>query len=133
MRELRWLFEQGNSFKQDFIREIYSSLKAGNFRLAVLGVRALLEQVMIENVADQRTFTQNLEAFERAGFISRIQREALGPIIEAGHASMHRGFKATEAEINAILDVTENVVESIYVAKGKAAGLAVPPRARPNE
>ena len=129
MFELRWLFEGENSFKQDFIREIYSALKAGNYRLAVLGVRALLEQIMIENASDHGNFSKNLEAFEKAGYISRIQREALGPVIEAGHASMHRGFRATETQINAILDVTENVIESIYVAKEKAAGLAVPLRA----
>ena len=130
MMEFFWIGVGENSFKQDFIREIYSALKAGNCRLCVLGVRALLEQVMLENIVDQGSFPANLNLFESSGFISRIQREALQPVIEAGHASMHRGFKASESEINGILDVLENVMESIYVSKKRVSGLSLPARKR---
>ena len=135
-RQPKWMLELflseniSNPFKHEFIGEIYSSLKAGNLRLTVLGVRALLEQIMLEHVGDQGTFQKNLDAFESGGFLSRVQREALGPVIEAGHASMHRGFKATGKEVEAILDVTENVIESIYVAKQRSAGLNIPPRTK---
>ncbi|GLR27253.1 hypothetical protein GCM10007875_23440 [Limnobacter litoralis] len=128
MMDLFWLELNNNSFKQDFIQEIYSALKAGNRRLAVLGVRALLEQVMLENVGDQGNFLANLNKFELEGFISRLQREALQPVVEAGHASMHRGFKASETEIDSILDVLENVMESIYVSKHRVSGIRVPNR-----
>jgi len=133
----KWMFDLflseslDNSFKYEFIQEIYSSLKTGNRRLAVLGVRALLEQVMLEHIEDQGTFAKNLTRFETSGFISRIQREAISPVIEAGHASMHRGFKATAQQVDAILDVTENVIESIYVAKSRTTDLKVPPRKTP--
>jgi hypothetical protein len=128
MHELFMSGGASNPFKHEFIREIYSSLKVGNFRLTVLGVRALLEQVMLEKIEDQGTFAGNINAFESAGFISRIQREAIMPVIEAGHASMHRGFKATEQQVEAILDITENVIESIYIAGSRTTGLNVPPR-----
>lgn len=130
----KWMFELFlsenlmNPFKQEFIREIYSSLKVGNLRLTVLGVRALLEQVMIEQTGDQGTFEKNLDKFQSEGFISRLQREALAPVIEAGHASMHRGFKASPAQVDAILDVTENIIESIYVSTLRSKNLQVPPR-----
>ena len=133
-RPPKWMFELflsdsfHNPFKHDFIREIYSSLKARNLRLTVLGVRALLEQVMLEHIEDKHSFAGNLEAFEAQGFISRVQREAILPVIEAGHASMHRGFKATEQQVEAILDIAENVIESIYITKSRATGIEVPPR-----
>ncbi len=133
-RQPKWMFELflsdnlNNPFKHEFIREIYSSLKAGNLRLTVLGVRALFEQVMLEHIDDKGTFAKNIEQFEASGFISHIQREAILPVIEAGHASMHRGFKATEQQVEAILDVTENVIESIYITKSRTTGLKVPPR-----
>ncbi len=41
---------------------------------------------------------------------------------------MHRGFKANEQQVEAILDVTENIIEAIYVTKHRASGLNVPPR-----
>jgi hypothetical protein len=128
MFELFMSSDLNNPFKHEFIREIYSSLKTGNLRLTVLGVRALLEQVMLEHVEDKGSFVKNLDQFEQAGFISRIQREAIVPVIEAGHASMHRGFKATEQQVEAILDITENLIESIYIAKSRTNGLKVPPR-----
>ena len=83
---------------------------------------------MLEHIEDQGTFAKNLSKFEAAGFISRVQCEAIRPVIEAGHASMHRGFRATEQQIEAILDVTENVIESIYIAKQRSTGLDVPQR-----
>lgn len=130
----RWMFQLflednlNNPFKHEFIHEIYSSLNMGNLRLTVLGVRALLEQIMLELIDDQGSFNKNLAQFEESGFISRVQREAVLPVIEAGHASMHRGFKATKHEVEAILDVTENVIESIYIAKSRTTKLKVPPR-----
>lgn len=101
---------------------------AVNLRLCVIGIRALLEHVMVENISDQGGFFANLKAFETGGFISRVQREAIEPVLEAGHASMHRGFKATEPQVQALLDVTENVLESIYITGGRVKGLAIPPR-----
>ena len=127
-----WLSENiENPFKLEFLREIYAALKAGSLRLAVIGVRALLEQVMLQHVSDQGTFKKNLDAFESAGFISHIQRLSIEPVIEAGHASIHRGFKATYEQVEAILDVTENILESLYISKERAAGLSVPPRSQP--
>jgi hypothetical protein len=115
-------------FKREFIGEIYSCLKAGNIRLTVLGVRALLEQVMLEHIQDQHSFAKNIAEFEKMGFISRVQREAILPVIEAGHASMHRGFKASKEQVEAMIDITENIIESIYIAKTRTKGLVVPQR-----
>lgn len=117
-----------NPFKREFLREIYVSLESNNFRLAVLGIRALLEQIMVESVEDQGSFVGNLDKFEADGYISKFQREALKPVIEAGHASMHRGFKASKNEVETIMDVVENLIESIYVSKQKSAKLKIPPR-----
>lgn len=117
-----------NPFKREFLHEIYVALRSNSVRLAVLGIRALLEQVMIESIDDQGRFIDNLEKFQEEGFISKRQREALGPVIEAGHASMHRGYKPTLREVEAIMDVVENVIESIYISKQKSSTLNVPPR-----
>jgi hypothetical protein len=133
-REPKWMLDLffgeriSNPEKHDFMREIYSAYTAGNLRLCVIGIRALLEHVMVENITDQGSFVVNLNAFESGGFISRIQREAIEPVLAAGHASMHRGFKASEPQVQALLDVTENILESIYITKGKVKGLEIPPR-----
>lgn len=133
-KEPEWLFELMlsemflNPFKTDFLREIYTALRNNTPRLAVIGMRALLEQLMIENVGDNGSFVKNLNKFEEQGFLSKIQRAATEPLIEAGHASTHRGFKAKTEEIVYLLDVIENLIESIYVNHKKAKKISVPPR-----
>ncbi|WP_414649130.1 DUF4145 domain-containing protein [Collimonas sp.] len=61
-------------------------------RLAVLGIRALPEHIMVEKIGDQGSFEENLAAFHAAGSISSVQRSAMSPAIQAGHASMHRAY-----------------------------------------
>lgn len=121
-----------NPYKREFLNEIYVSLKNDNLRLAVLGIRALLEQIMVESVEDQGTFGENLAKFEADGYISKAQKEAIAPVIEAGHVSMHRGYKPSKEEVEVIMDVVENVIESIYITKKKASGLKIPPRVKKN-
>ncbi|WP_371851449.1 DUF4145 domain-containing protein [Duganella sacchari] len=44
---------------------MYVAISSSALRLATLGVRALLEHVMIEKVGDNGSFKKNLEAFEQ--------------------------------------------------------------------
>jgi len=73
------------------LQELYTGIGAQNWWLTMLGVRSLLEFVMVEKVGDNGSFVKNLEKFLDGGFISKIQLDALGPLIEAGHATTHRG------------------------------------------
>ena len=54
----------------DLFLEIYQAVCGGQLRLAVMGVRALIEQVMIHKVGDNGSFVKNLDAFQKAGYIS---------------------------------------------------------------
>jgi hypothetical protein len=96
-----------------------------------MGIRALLEQVMIAKVGDKGTFPKNLHAFCEAGFISTIQRDAIKHIIDVGHAAIHRKFKPTQRDLNTALDITEGVLAAIYVHPGAATDLShrIPTRA----
>lgn len=135
-KEPRWLFSLlvsenfNNPYKYEFLKEIYIALSNNNLRLAVIGVRALLEQVMIESVGDQKSFKENLNKFMENGYISRVQKDTIVPVLEAGHASMHRGFKAKKAEVEALVDVVENIIESIYINHQKLAKIAIPERGK---
>jgi hypothetical protein len=42
-----------------------------------MGIRSVLEQVMIHQVGDHGTFGKNLDAFCSGGYASRVQRDAL--------------------------------------------------------
>jgi Domain of unknown function (DUF4145) len=130
---LIWLSLDFNSNESELgklLTEIYQALDGGQHRLAAMGVRALLERVMILKVGDLDTFDQKLDAFQKQGYISLIQRDAMRSTLDVGDAAMHRAFKPTEQDLKIALDVVEGVFSPIFGHKEEAERLGdrVPPR-----
>ena len=114
----------------DLLTEIYIAIRNDQRALAAMGVRALLESIMIEKVGDLGSFSANIKAFETDGYVSHIQRERLETILEVGHAAMHRLYKPSKEDIITLVDITESVIESIYIHGKKVEKLknGIPPR-----
>jgi hypothetical protein len=95
-----------------------------------MGIRALLEQVMIEKVGDLGSFVKILDAFQTQGYVGLVQRETLENILEAGHATMHRFFMPREEDLGILLDVTEVVLQGVFIHLPASANVAdrLPPR-----
>jgi len=95
--------------------EIYDALGVGAYRLATMGIRALVERIMIDAVGDRGRFENNISAFFEAGFVAPKQQDTFKNIlIEAGHAAMHRNFKPDAEAVNTLLDMVEGIMRSIY-------------------
>jgi hypothetical protein len=124
-----WL-QHGGEVVRELLSEVYSALQNNQPRLAAMGVRATLEQIMVSKVGDQRSFARNLAEFEAKGFVSPVQRERLEAILEAGHASIHRSYKPSHADLVTLVDLTEHIVETVYLHESAVALLKnrVPPR-----
>jgi hypothetical protein len=75
---------------------LYQAVDGGQYRIAAMGIRAVLEQVMIMKVGDLKTFNDKLEEFRKRGYISLLQRDAMQATLEVGNATVHRAFKPTE-------------------------------------
>jgi hypothetical protein len=71
----------------DLLKEIYQAVQGKQYRLAVMGIRAFLEQLMVIKVGDKGTFEKNLDAFFAEGYISKIQKNAVSHILDSGHAN----------------------------------------------
>ena len=114
----------------DLIREIYIALQNDAPRLAVLGIRALLELIMIDKVGDQGSFKKNLNEFQNKGFISQKQKEIIEIVLEVGHAAMHRSYIPSKKDVVPLMDITESIFEMIYIneSKSKGIGKKVPKR-----
>jgi Domain of unknown function (DUF4145) len=112
------------------MNEVYTAFHNSCRRLVAMGIRATLEQVMIDKVNDHRSFEINLDEMVKAGYLSSRQRMDLDTILESGHATIHRGWEPTDDQITTIFDITENLIERIYVHGPRAERLAraVPPR-----
>lgn len=135
--EPTWLNELDNilegeehKFIYDLMKEIYSSLHNDSRRLATMGIRALIEHIMIKKVSDQGSFPRNIDKFEEMGFISVSQKEILKAVLEAGHATIHRSYSPTVEDLHTCMDIAESIVESVYIHPTKANKLKgkIPPR-----
>lgn len=115
---------------EDMIDEVYVALENGSTRLATMGIRAIIETVMIDKVSDNGTFVANLEELYGQGYVSSKQKDRLKIVLEAGHAAMHRGYCPSSKELNNILDICENLIEFLYVHEIKTDKLSkkIPPR-----
>lgn len=126
-----WLeLSSDDEFVEQLLKEIYVALQHNLPSLAAMGVRSLLEKIMISKTGDLGSFVQNIIEFERLGYVSRIQRERLEAILEAGHAAIHRTFNPSKKDVITLVDLTEHIVETVYLHEAKVTALKkrVPPR-----
>ena len=117
--ELRSVFE-----------EIYRSLDANNRLLPMMGARTLIDMLMVEKVGDVGTFDEKLKKLEALGVISSRNREVLAAALDVGSAAAHRGHTPNSDDVNAVMDIVENLVHAVYVLPGMAQRLrtTTPPR-----
>jgi hypothetical protein len=115
---------------KELIDEVYIAMHSGSNRLAAMGTRAIIETMMIDKVSDNDSFAANLSEMFKQGYISPKQNERLKIVLDAGHAAIHRDYCPTTKELNSILDICENVIESLYIHEVKAKSLSkkIPPR-----
>jgi hypothetical protein len=108
-----WL---GETEIEQLLSEIYIALHNGSLRLATMGVRALLEHIMIDKVGDKGSIGANITAFFEAGYVAKNDQTIFrDKVIEAGHAAMHRGSKPSAADLKVLVDLTESLIASIYI------------------
>jgi Domain of unknown function (DUF4145) len=117
----------------EIMREAYTARNSGGLRLCAMGIRAALEMVMIDKTGDHQNFTKNIDAFEKAGYLSGRQRSMIDSILEAGHAAIHRGWEPTKNDIETLFRIAESVIENVYLHEPRAERLekAVPKRHKP--
>lgn len=112
-----------DGFVQGLLNEIYVAVQNNLPNLALMGVRSLLEKVMISKSGDKGSFSKNLNAFALAGYVSDNQKEHLDAILEAGHAVIHRKYKPKDEDVVIVLDITEHIIEFVYLHHSKVSVL----------
>lgn len=112
--------------EESFIKifdEVYIALQNKCSRLAVMGIRSLVEQIMKEKCGKAGSFKNKLQKLKESGFISELQESALGVVLEKGHTAVHEPYKPDTKEVIAALDIVENIIESIYINENKTEKL----------
>lgn len=98
--------------------------------LPMMGLRALLESVMIERIGDNGTFGAQLEKFVMNGFVTSQHADSIRIVLGAGHAAMHRTYFPSPDDLLTCAEVVKHLLHGLYVFHPKVQVLAanVPPR-----
>ncbi len=112
------------------MEEVYKALQANSNRLAIMGTRTLIDMVIRHKVGDRGPFTEGLKELYKQGFVSSQNVQFLTAAFDAGSAAAHRGYVGQAEEVNAVMDIVENLLQSVYVLEDLAEQLkrSTPPR-----
>jgi len=130
----KWFEILENSGKAEaicgLVREIYSTIQNDSLRLATMGLRSLVEHIMIDKIGDHKSFEKNLQKFHDDGYISQVQKDSLAILIETGHAVTHRSYMPSRDDLASLLDIAESIIETIYVNQPNISSIKdrIPPR-----
>jgi hypothetical protein len=108
----------------DLLREVYQAYHAECPRLAVMGIRALVDVVCADKIGDCGGFDRKLDALVKGEFISSRDSDILKAAVELGHAVAHRGYRPATGDVCSALDIVENMLRSMYHAPGVAQKLS---------
>lgn len=121
-----WIFSLEKNYIE-LLAEIYSATNAGSVRLALMGMRTILDQYINETIGDVGTFAQKIATLASEGHISTAQEKLISVAIDAGNATAHRGFKPNKKIINAVLDIVEHLLKTRFLMlKTEEISLEIP-------
>jgi hypothetical protein len=121
--DLSWLFDDTKHQLRELFREVYSAVHSGNYRLAMMGTRAIVDVALTDKLGDIGGFEKKLKVPSENGWISIAQLRPLSAAVEAGNAASHRAYKPDENQLNLVLDVVENFIHLLYVQEENAIAI----------
>jgi hypothetical protein len=97
------------------LREVYQSANDRQPRLLSMGVRAVLDLVMIQTIGDAGSFENKMSAMAKTGHLSGRQQDMLATVIDAGSAASHRGFQPPRDLLEQMLVVMASIVRDHFI------------------
>jgi hypothetical protein len=100
---------------QELLREVYGALQNGSRRLAVMGVRAMLDRVITKAVGDKGPFFKRLKSYVEHGRLGLRTEDAINAVFNVGSAAAHRAFRPSQEQIIDAIDALEHILHEAYV------------------
>ena len=107
-----WIFRLNKQYIE-LLSEVYAAFNNSGYRLAMMGLRTIVDIFIVENIGDKGTFKQKLQLLKAEGYVSNSQFELLDTSIEAGNASAHRGYKPSEEALISVIEVVEHLLKPL--------------------
>ncbi len=128
-RRPRWMNKLPKPMRE-MLRQAYVALDSNCPALTTMGARAVLDMLLVEQVGDVGGFGKKLKALEESGVVGQKNRLILETALDAGSAAAHRGHQAAADDVNAVMDILENLLQAVYQLDSLADRLrrTTPPR-----
>lgn len=105
--------------------DVYGALNAGLNVPAAGAMRTAFDVVAVHLGVDPNLpFVRKLDDLVKRGELSAKDREALDILVEAGSASLHRGWEPKEHELQMLAHILESFVERKLIITGSASRLS---------
>lgn len=108
-------YEKLDAPMRELIAEINTAINNKLRTLPTIGLRTLLDMVIVEHIGDSGTFKQKLERFENEGHISSTQSELLLRVLDTGSAAAHRGHTPDQEDLQTCIDFVKSLMHSLYI------------------
>ncbi len=113
----------------NILMETYRALHNESPMLAVMGVRAALEILMIKLVGDNGSFAKNVDKFIDAGYVAKNVKDAIMSTLDVGSAAIHRGYTPDLTVLNDVFEVVEGIfVSTLLPSYGARIKKKTPPK-----
>ena len=114
------------------VNETYVALQSNCVHSTAMCIRAIIENLMISTVGEAGSFSGNLSAFERAGYISAKQRPIIEAVLEVGHATIHRNHRPKRQQLVMLIDILETLLQLLYIHPEQSKDLSKTTPRRPS-
>jgi len=123
-------YEGLDNVKKALIQEIDMSIANKLTALPTMGLRTLIESIMMDFVGDSRGFAGKLKRFEVEGFITGKHAAMIDKVLDAGNAAAHRAYFPNEEDLLTCVNVVRHLMEGLYILHPKLKKVAenTPPR-----
>lgn len=118
---------------REVMGEVYRGVDLDLRSLSAMGIRAVIDMVLVGLVGDVGGFDKKLSQMVFKGLLTEMSRSHMLAAIEAGNAAAHRGHIPDRADLHALLKICENLLYEHFVVPGQTQRLRAntPVRAKP--
>lgn len=92
-------------------RAINNKLKA----LPTIGLRTLLETVMVDKIGDASTFHKKVKRLTEEGYVTPKMANILNCVLDAGNASAHRAYVPSKEDLITCVEIVKHLMHCIYI------------------
>lgn len=126
-------YEQLDDTKKALIAEVDTALHNNLSSLPTMGLRALLESIILDHIDDRGVFKGNIEEFVNRGFMTSKQADVVSSVVDAGNAAVHRAYFPNREDILLCVEVVKHLAHGVYILGPQVDELAAKTPRRPSK